>query len=113
MFSKIMYVAVFVTDQQKALDFYTTTLGFEKRTDVTGPDGRFLTIAFKGQEWEVLLWPKTRTDRLGTLFLESADLGEGFAELRARGVRLIEAEPESYPFGMRATAIDRTATRSP
>ena len=28
-----MYVTVFVSDQDKALDFYTNTLGFQKRAD--------------------------------------------------------------------------------
>src|SRR5260221_14636377 len=57
MFSMIMYTTLFVTDQDKALDFYTTMFGFEKRVDYPGPEGRFLTIAFKGQALEVILWP--------------------------------------------------------
>lgn len=85
MFNKIMYVTLLVKDQDKALDFYTKTLGFEKRKDHTGPDGRFLTIAFKGQEREVLLWPGTQeqpndsaastpSTAPGSLFIESDDL---------------------------------------
>lgn len=54
MFSKIMYVTLFVTDQDRVLNFYTTMFGFEKRVDYTGPEGRFLTIAFKGQNFEVI-----------------------------------------------------------
>jgi catechol 2,3-dioxygenase-like lactoylglutathione lyase family enzyme len=45
MFSKIMYVTVFVSDQDKALDFYTNSFGFQKHADYNGPEGRFLTIA--------------------------------------------------------------------
>ena len=110
MFSRIMYVTMFVSDQDKALDFYTNNLGFEKRADYNGPEGRFLTIALKDQV-EVLLWlgnagqAKT-TSGMGTLFIESDDLRGDFAELKARGVEFVELEPEAYPFGMRVTALD-------
>lgn len=111
MFSRIMYVTVFVSDQDKALDFYTNNFGFDKRVDYKGPEGRFLTIAFKDQGFEVLLWlgdageAKT-TSEVGTLFIESDDLRKDFAELKARGVEFLEAEPKTYPFGMRVTALD-------
>jgi predicted enzyme related to lactoylglutathione lyase len=112
MFSRVMYVTQFVSDQDKALEFYTKTFGFEKRVDFSGPEGRFLTIAFKGQAWEILLWPgtagraTTQADHVGTFFIESDDLQKDFAELRKRGVEFAQPEPESYPFGMRLTALD-------
>src|SRR5262245_38324893 len=56
MFKRIMYVTVFVSDQDKALDFYTSNFGFQKHADYKGPEGRFLTIALKDQGFEVLLW---------------------------------------------------------
>jgi len=34
MFKSIMYATIFVSDQDKALDFYTNTFGFRKRADV-------------------------------------------------------------------------------
>src|ERR1700723_3740903 len=111
MFSKIMYVTVFVSDQDKALDFYTNSFGFQKHADYKGPEGRFLTIALKDQGFEVLLWPGTAgvasgTLGVGTLFIESDDLRKDFADLKARGVEFLEAEPQAYPFGVRVTAID-------
>ena len=39
MFSRIMYVTVFVSDQDKALDFYTSNFGFQKRSDYNGNTG--------------------------------------------------------------------------
>jgi len=111
MFSRIMYVTVFVSDQARALDFYTKCLGFQKRADYTGPEGRFLTIALGDQGFEVLLWlggvsQAQAASGVGTLFIESDDLRKDFAELRDRGVRFLEAEPENYPFGVRVTALD-------
>ena len=114
MFSRIMYVALFVSDQDKALDFYSK-FGFQKRID--GPlaegQGRFLTMALKDQHGlEILLWPgkagqaKMLAHQVGTLFIESDDLRRDFAELKARGVEFAETEPEPYPFGVLVTALD-------
>jgi catechol 2,3-dioxygenase-like lactoylglutathione lyase family enzyme len=111
MFSKIMYVTVFVSDQERALDFYTRNFGFKKRVDYNGAEGRFLTIALKDQEFEVLLWlgsagqAKT-TPGVGPLFIESDDLQKDFAALKASGVEFLEPGPETYPFGLRVTALD-------
>ena len=109
MFSRIMYVTVFVSDQEKALDFYTRSLGFQKRAEYSGPEGRFLTIALGDQGFEVLIWlggQAQAASGVGTLFIESDDLRKDFAELKARGVQFLEPEPETYPFGMRVTALD-------
>ena len=60
MLKKVVYVALLVSDQDKALDFYTNVVGFEKRGDYRTPDGpRFLTIGIKGQDFELVLWPGT------------------------------------------------------
>jgi predicted enzyme related to lactoylglutathione lyase len=122
MFKRIMYTTLFVTDQEKALDFYTQMFGFEKRADNPGPEGRFLTIGLKGHDAEILLWPGTQGGATegtgapplsipGPLFLESEDLRADVAALRSRGVRFVEAEPEDYPWGVRATALDPDGNR--
>jgi predicted enzyme related to lactoylglutathione lyase len=41
---KIIYTKVFVNDQDKALKFYTQTLGFLKKSDITAGDYRWLTV---------------------------------------------------------------------
>jgi predicted enzyme related to lactoylglutathione lyase len=111
MFSRIMYVTVLVSDHDKALDFYTSSFGFQKRADYSGPEGRFLTIALGNQGFEVLLWlvgagQAKASPGVATLFIESDDLRKDFAQLKARGVRFLEPDPETYPFGMRVTALD-------
>ena len=45
MLKDLMYVTVYVSDQDRALSFYTDNLGLEKRVDYSGPEGRFLTVA--------------------------------------------------------------------
>jgi predicted enzyme related to lactoylglutathione lyase len=41
---KIWVASVMVHDQEKALKFYTTVLGFVKKTDVPAGQGRWLTL---------------------------------------------------------------------
>ena len=41
---KIVLTSVLVDDQEKALKFYTDTLGFVKKTDIPTGDARWLTV---------------------------------------------------------------------
>jgi hypothetical protein len=60
MLDKVVYTSVFVSDQDRALDFYTNVLGLEQGFDNPTPDGpRFLTVAVKGQDFQLVLWPGT------------------------------------------------------
>lgn len=43
---------------------------------------------------------------MGTIFLQTDDLRKDFAELKARGIKFVEPEPEDYAYGARATALD-------
>ncbi|MEU6892397.1 VOC family protein [Streptomyces sp. NPDC046557] len=120
MLTNIMYVTLHVTDQDRALRFYTEQLGLEKRVDHTGPDGRFLTVGVPGGPVEIILWPQAaggqRADvragtTVGPVFLESDDLRKDFETLRDRGVTFEQAEPEDYPFGVRIEAVDPDGNR--
>jgi catechol 2,3-dioxygenase-like lactoylglutathione lyase family enzyme len=114
MFKRLAYTTLLVSDQDKALEFYTGMLGFKTRVDYPGPEGRFLTIALEDGH-EVLLWRGTAgapgVASPGTLFVESDDLRKDFDELRARGVHFVESAPEDYPFGVRITALDPDGNR--
>jgi catechol 2,3-dioxygenase-like lactoylglutathione lyase family enzyme len=60
MLKKVVYVALLVSDQDKALDFYTNVIGLEKRGDFPTPEGpRFLTVGVEGQDFDLVLWPGT------------------------------------------------------
>ncbi len=60
MLKKVVYVALLVNDQDKALDFYTNVVGLEKRGDYPHANSpRFLTVGVKGQDFELALWPGT------------------------------------------------------
>jgi catechol 2,3-dioxygenase-like lactoylglutathione lyase family enzyme len=122
MLKNLMYVTIYVSDQDRALAFYTEGLGLEKRIDYPGPDGRFLTVAPGNESVEILLWPGRsgqgpRVDATepaivpGPIFLQSDDLRREFEILRSRGVEFAEQEPVDYPFGIRATALDPDGNR--
>ena len=106
MLNQVTYVTLFVRDQEKALDFYINTLGFEKREE--NPQGRvrFVTVGLKGQDLQVVLWPGTpgKADPTagpipGTCIIDCSDLRGEFARLKAAGVQLVEKEPIVYPNG--------------
>jgi catechol 2,3-dioxygenase-like lactoylglutathione lyase family enzyme len=119
--TNIMYVTLYVTDQDRALRFYTEQLGLEKRVDFSGPEGRFLTVAAPGSPLEIVLWPHAPAaggpagtepgTAPGLVFLESDDLRKDFAVLRERGVTFEQPEPEDYAFGVRVEAVDPDGNR--
>ncbi|MFE5947087.1 VOC family protein [Streptomyces sp. NPDC056480] len=113
MLTNIMYVTVYVTDQDRALDFYTEGLGLEKRLDFPGPDGRFLTVGVPGSPVQIILWSHAAAagqpggaGAPGPLILESEDVRKDFEIMRRRGVLFEEPEPVDYPFGVRVEAVD-------
>jgi catechol 2,3-dioxygenase-like lactoylglutathione lyase family enzyme len=116
MLKDVMYVTVYVTDQDRALEFYVGGLGLQKRIDYPGPDGRFLTVAAADSPVEIVLWSHAPAAGQpaeaapgatpGPIILESDDLHRDFAECRGRGVPFVQPEPEDYPFGIRAEAVD-------
>lgn len=121
MLTNIMYVTVYVTDQDRALKFYTEGLGLEKRIDFPGPDGRFLTVGVPGSPVQILLWSHAaaagqpggagQSATPGPLILESDDLRKDFEIMRRRGVTFEEREPVDYPFGVRVEAVDPDGNR--
>jgi predicted enzyme related to lactoylglutathione lyase len=114
---KLILVTIVVKNQDKALDFYTKTLGFEKRADVNPPGNpRWLTVAPKGQDIEMCLWeagskservpPSHQQPGIGTQWnFKTADCRKTFAELKARGVKFM-SEPVEYPYAIGAEFID-------
>ncbi|MFI6904614.1 VOC family protein [Nonomuraea sp. NPDC050394] len=119
MLTTIMYVTVYVTDQDRALTFYTEGLGLEKHADFPGPDGRFLTVGVPGTPVKIILWkhapasgqPAEPGAAPGPLILESDDLRKDFEVFRRRGVTFDAPEPVDYPFGVRIEAVDPDGNR--
>ena len=118
MLDQIVYTAVFVTDQERALDFYTNVLGLEQRVDNPTPDGlRFLTVGIRGQDFQLVLWPGTPGKAQPTLgripatyTIETEDCRQAYEELKARGVEF-ETEVLEYPWAYTAVFFDPDGNR--
>jgi predicted enzyme related to lactoylglutathione lyase len=111
-------MTVVVKDQEKALEFYTHAMGFEKKADYTLPGHpRYLTVSPKGQAIEIVLWPAgAEEDRMpashkqpgnGTrTVLQVEDCRTTFAELKKKGVRFKDSEPLVEGWGVAADLTD-------
>jgi catechol 2,3-dioxygenase-like lactoylglutathione lyase family enzyme len=116
---RIANAQFWVHDQDEALAFYTRTLGWEVRTDVTIDDWNFrwLVVGPVGQhDVGLVLMPIPRSPLLdddssrqladlvakgagGTLFLETDDCQASYDDLRARGVEFNDP-PTPQPYGI-------------
>jgi catechol 2,3-dioxygenase-like lactoylglutathione lyase family enzyme len=87
-------VIVPVSDQDRAIEFYTETLGFEKRTDVPYGDGdRWVDVAPQGAATTIALVPPREGDSPGIetrVGFTTEDVDSDHADLKARGVDVDE-----------------------
>ena len=114
----IRLVSIMVDDQAKALDFYTSKLGFEKHADVSAGDYRWLTVIAPvgSPDIELVLEPnqnpagKTYQTALheqgipATAFFTD-DFYADYERLVGLGVRFVE-EPKEEPWGKYAVLDD-------
>jgi predicted enzyme related to lactoylglutathione lyase len=122
MISHVGTVSIFVSDQDRALDFYTNKMGFELRGDnPMGPPGapRWIEVAPKGAQTRIVLYKPTQempgastyeraVASIGTFapfVLEVDDLVATHKELVARGVEFADP-PAQQPWGWWATVKD-------
>jgi predicted enzyme related to lactoylglutathione lyase len=118
MLEGIVYTAVYVSDQDRALDFYTNVLGFEQRVDAPTTDGpRFLTVAVNGQDFQLVLWPGTPGQaqpvdgRIPAAYtIATEDCRKAYEALKSRGVKF-ETEVLEYPWGSVAVFQDPDGNR--
>jgi|SRR6266545_6249225 len=118
MLEEIAYATVFVSDQDRALDFYTNVLGFKKGFENPTPDGpRFLTVGLDGQDFQLVLWPGTpgeaqplESHTPGAYTIETGNCRKAVEELKARGVKF-DTEVLEYPWGYIAVFQDPDGNR--
>ena len=110
MLNKVVYVALLVSDQSKALDFYTNVIGLEKRLDAPIPGGgRWLTVGVKGQDFSLALWPGTpgrATPGSVVYTIGVENCRTAFETLKSRGVKFDPPEVLELPFGKTARFQD-------
>lgn len=118
MLEKVFYTSVLVSDQDKALDFYTNVLGMEKRNDNPTPDGpRFLTVGVEGDEFMLVLWPGTpgqAEPAMGrppaSITIETDDIQKTYDDLRSKGVEFVSDLLE-FEWGSVAQFLDPDGNR--
>ena len=104
---RIYVTSVFVDDQRKALDFYTGTLGFEKKTDIPLGEASWLTVVSPEQPdgTELLLEPSSHPavkpyknalveDGIPATSFAVDDVQAEFDRLRSTGVRFTQEPTE-------------------
>jgi len=93
-------VIVPVSDQDRAVEFYTDKLGFEKRMDVPYGDGnRWVEVGPPGAPTSIALVPPREGEPAGVetgISLTTEDADAVHADLRARGV---DTDPEVMRMG--------------
>lgn len=121
MIDQVSTVCVFVSDQDRAKDFYINKLGFELRTDAPlypGASARWVAVAPKGATTEVILYlPDENWDhyrqvvgRSQALTFTVSDMPTLYADLKAKGVTFVQ-EPENQPWGYYAIIEDSEKNR--
>jgi catechol 2,3-dioxygenase-like lactoylglutathione lyase family enzyme len=87
-------VIVPVSDQDKAIEFYTGTLGFEKRADIPfGGSERWVEVAPAGAATTIALVPPRPGEPIGIdthVGFTSEDVDADYAQLTDRGVEADE-----------------------
>ncbi len=124
MIQRLSHTAIFVLDQEAALEFYVGKLGFEVRHDERMGDFRWLTVGPKGQDIEIVLMtlqigPMMDADAVKAMrglldkgalpsgVLETDDCRKTFKELKAKGVEF-KGEPAERPYGVEALMRDNS-----
>ena len=109
MIRRIKFTSIPVQDQDAALNFYTSKLGFRVVTDQPLGEQRWIELRIPGADTRVVLYtPPGQEDRVGTpsnVVFASDDVRATFRELAERGVKFV-AEPEEQPWGTFATFSD-------
>ncbi|HWC53644.1 MAG TPA: VOC family protein [Chitinophagaceae bacterium] len=125
MVTKMSHTTLFVSDQNKAYDFYVNKLGFKVNTDATMDNGyRWLTINPPDQpDLEIVLMPVTvggmgfdeDVAKALNFLLEKGVMGAGvlstpnckatYEELKAKGV-VFKSEPKEQFYGIEAIITD-------
>jgi catechol 2,3-dioxygenase-like lactoylglutathione lyase family enzyme len=98
--TQVSTVVVPVTDQDRAIEFYTGKLGFQTRADIPFGDGeRWVEVAPPGADTTLALVPPREGESAGIetrVALRSTDIDADHADLLARGV---DVDPEVMRMG--------------
>jgi len=102
MIKAIKFTSVPVSDQDRALAFYTEKLGFAVATDQPFGEQRWIELRIPGAQTRLVLFtPDGHEDRIGTftsISFQADDVAATYAELTRRGVEF-EGPPTAAEWG--------------
>ena len=103
MITHLKFASIPVTDQDRALEFFTSKLGFKVVTDQAFDDKqRWIELRIGNSDTRLVLFtPPGQEDRIGGFFngsLACDDCDATFRQLKARGVEFV-TEPKQEPWG--------------
>lgn len=103
MIKGIKFLGVCVSDQDRAVKFYTEKLGLRIRTDQPfNGKQRWIELQIPGAETGIVLFtPEGQEDRIGTFINTSIacdNIDRTYEELKARGVEF-SGPPTAQPWG--------------
>jgi catechol 2,3-dioxygenase-like lactoylglutathione lyase family enzyme len=103
MITQLKFVGIAVSDQARALRFYTEKLGFAVATDQAfNEKQRWIELRISNAATRVVLFtPEGHENRIGTFFngaFTCADVAATYRQLKERGVEFA-SEPQKQPWG--------------
>ena len=105
----VKFASIPVTDQNKALAFYTEKLGFKLMTDQPfNEQQRWIELGIPGADTRIVLFKFDKGMQPGSMMnvvFWSADVEATTAELKGRGVKFV-MEPKKADWGTSAMFVD-------
>jgi predicted enzyme related to lactoylglutathione lyase len=110
MIKKIATAAVYVDDQERAVEFWTTQVGFEVRSrKPMGPHASWIEVGPPGAESCLVIYPKTMmqdwAERKPSIVFECDNLAQAYDAMLGRGVQFTQP-PQAMPWGPFAIFVD-------
>ena len=101
---------MYVEDQQKANEFWTSQVGFDVHREMPmGPHARWIEVGPPGAASCLVIYPKSMMEdwaqRKPSIVFKCDSVRRTFEELRDRGVRVTQ-EPKEMPWGLFAIFVD-------
>ncbi len=102
MIKRVKFLGICVSDQERALKFYTEKLGFTVKTDQPIGTQRWIELEIPGAQTGIVLFtPPGQENRIGSFVntsLECENLDATYQELTSRGVEFANP-PQDQPWG--------------
>ncbi|MFQ5934108.1 MAG: VOC family protein [Dehalococcoidia bacterium] len=110
MITNVRTAAVYVSDQEAALRFYTEKLGFEvRRTESMGRHGSWLEVAPPGAQSRLVIYPRAMMEdweqRKPSIVFGCDDIEKTYSELAERDVKFTQT-PTKMRWGTFAIFAD-------